>query len=551
MRKALWTAAFMMVFAGAVGAETRPAESRIASVGLFKNGLAVVKRTVTLPGPGTYRISDVPEPVHGTFWVESDAVVETRVTTQEVEVPLRTPGAMDLAEELAGRDVLIHFRDGSIPPARGKVLTAEHATVEETWRRDYEPPRYSYYSSYERRSQRTPRGRFLVLETDKGRVYVDPAMIAYAECEGVPTTVRQRRPVLIFDVKDAERNPATIAVTYLAKGMAWAPSYRVDISDPDTLRIEQKAVVKNELADIEDAEVYLISGFPSMEFAHVTSPLSLRTTWASFFTDLSRRRRRDADAVSNVLTQQAVGYPSAAASVSLTDLAAAALPSGQGPDLHYQSIGRRTLAEGDSLALAVASAGAPYERIVEWIVPDTRDERGRRIRESERRQDPEKYQDAAWDAVCFRNPLPFPMTTAPIMTVANGRFLGQRTSYWANVGEKATVHVTKALSLRTRSVEREEPGERKVIHYARSEYRKSTVAGELSVRNHRNETVKLVIRRRFSGKLVSADGEPECVLREEGIYSVNERNELVWTLSLEPGEEIGLTYQYTVLVWVG
>ena len=48
-----------------------------------------------------------------------------------------------------------------------------------------------------------------------------------------------------------------------------------------------------------------------------------------------------------------------------------------------------------------------------------------------------------------------------------------------------------------------------------------------------------------------ADGEPECVLREEGVYSVNGRNELVWTLGLAPGEEIGLIYQYTVLVRVG
>ncbi len=49
----------------------------------------------------------------------------------------------------------------------------------------------------------------------------------------------------------------------------------------------------------------------------------------------------------------------------------------------------------------------------------------------------------------------------------------------------------------------------------------------------------------------SLEGEPECVLREEGVYSVNGRNELVWTLGLAPGEEIGLIYQYTVLVRVG
>ena len=46
-------------------------------------------------------------------------------------------------------------------------------------------------------------------------------------------------------------------------------------------------------------------------------------------------------------------------------------------DLHYQPIGKRTLAEGDSLALTVAKGKADYERIVEWLVPDTRDEYGR------------------------------------------------------------------------------------------------------------------------------------------------------------------------------
>jgi ribosomal protein S1 len=35
---------------------------------------------------------------------------------------------------------------------------------------------------------------------------------------------------------------------------------------------------KNELAAVKDTEISLISGFPSVQFAHVTSPLSARTT---------------------------------------------------------------------------------------------------------------------------------------------------------------------------------------------------------------------------------------------------------------------------------
>lgn len=541
MRRILVPLALMVSFASTVLAEETPAQSRIVSIGLFKNGLAVVKRSVIIPDAGVYRVSDVPEPVHGTFWIESDAVVETRVTTQEVEVPLRPPVGKHLQEHLAGREVLIHFRDSEIRPVSGKVVEVEPARGEEAWGRTYEPR--SYYGSPSRRPSESG---FLILATEKGLTYVDPSMIAYAEVEGATGTVKHRMPVLLLAVKEVKQDPSTIVLTYLAKGMAWAPSYRVDISDPETLAIMQKAVIKNELADVEDAEMYLISGFPSVQFVNVTSPLSLRTNWANFFQQLRQRPQRSADVLSNVATQQVMAYTSPG---GVSGLDISAVPTGEGPDLHYQSIGRRTLAEGDSLALQVASGTAPYERIVEWLVPDTRRADGRFVTESDRRQDPQRYEDAAWDAVCFNNPLAFPMTTGPAIVVAKGRFKGQRTIYWANAGEEVTLHITKALSIRTRSVEHEVAGEREIVGRGGRRFQKTTVKGELSVSNHRNESVKLVIRRRFSGDLLSADGEPTCVLREEGVYSVNKRNELVWTLSLEPGAGKTLTYRYSVLVY--
>jgi len=60
--------------------------------------------------------------------------------------------------------------------------------------------------------------------------------------------------------------------------------------------------------------------------------------------------------------------------------------------------------------------------------------------------------------------------------------------------------------------------------------------------------VDVVIRRQFSGELKSADENPQQELREEGVYSVNRRNQLTWNISLKPGEEKTLHYSYTVLV---
>ena len=148
----------------------------------------------------------------------------------------------------------------------------------------------------------------------------------------------------------------------------------------------------------------------------------------------------------------------------------------------------------------------------------------------------------------FRNPLSFAMTTAPAMFVADGRFLGQQTSYWTNSGEPTVLHVTKALSVRTRSTETEKAGDRKQVSYMGRTWQQSTLQGEVPVANHRKEAVTVLIRRRFSGKLVSAEGEPQLTLLESGVFSANERNELIWTVPLAPGEEKTFAYEYTILV---
>ena len=512
-------------------------KSNISSVGLFKNGLAVVKRTVPIDGNGTYRIEDVPTPVHGTFWIESNAVVETRVTSREVDVPIRPANAADFQSELVGRNVLIHFRDGRIPPVRGMVHRIAKTSGDDAWNRSYGPSR-SGTNSNDR--------QFMVLKTKTGHTYVSSSMIAYVQTVGKATTVKKRMPVLLLTVTKAPKQ-AQVQISYLAKGMAWAPSYRIDISNKKELTLEQKAVIKNELGPINNTEINLISGFPGIRFGNVTSPLSHRTTLAAFFQQLNRHTSAGQSGVlGNVMSQQAVAFNSVAPSSSRTDISAK--PSGEGVDLHFQSIGRRTLKEGDSLSLNLSKKSAKYERIVDWMIPDTRNTYGTYVQSYYRQQSPGKFQNSVWDAIRFKNPLSYPMTTGAAMITSNGQFNGQNISYFVNSGENTTVRITKSLSIRTHHVENEERGQRDVIYIGGRRFREVKVSGRLRVSNHRNERVSMVIRRRFSGDLIEATDRPKTELLEEGAYSINKRNQLVWDLKLGPGQEKKLTYRYTVLV---
>jgi hypothetical protein len=521
-------------------ADEIPVTSRVASVGLFKNGLAVVKRVVTAPGSGTFRLDDVPEPVHGTYWIESDVAVESAVQMREMDVPIEANGT-NIQEELAGKKVTLHFRSEKLAPLSGTVLLPKKKT-EETPRplslREYE---YAYRPPVEQPN------RFLILQTAKSRVFVDASEIAYYEAEGVAETVKRRKPVLLLTVEAGDKRAVIVTISYLAHGISWAPSYRVDISDPKRLSVEQCAVIKNEMAELKEAEVSLISGFPSIQFGNVLSPLSPHMSWTMFFQQLAQQPQRYHQMLSNTIAQQAAGpYGAQGPQVNLQ-------PGGDGIDLHYHSIGKRTLAVGDSLALTTRKGQAEYQRIVEWLIPDTRDEFGNYLQHSRREEVSDDAADDAWDALKFKNPFNMPMTTGAAMVVANGRFSGQRMVNWVNAGEETTLRVNKALSIRTKAVEHEDQkgngvAERDLIYIGGRRFRQATVRGELQVCNHRGEAINLLIRRRFSGDLTKADGEPKVQLREEGVYAVNKHNELAWSLTLKPGEEKSLTYQYTVLV---
>jgi len=526
----------------------------IESVGLFKNGLAVVRATFPIDGAGSYCWDRVPHVIHGTFWVESDGEVAVQSTTRRIE-ETDDSGAPSgvLQYDLAGKEVTITLRHKDSPQdprITGTVWAVPPRAGKRLWDTNYaslNPSARSYYwSSQVQMPQPAPAastGNFLVLHDETGaRRYIDLSGIASVEAKGPFGTVKRmvEKPVLVFDVRKAPAKGGVVRVSWLTKGLAWMPSYQVDLSDAKNLRIRQNAVVRNESDDLANTEIQLISGFPSVRFGAVDSPLWQGTGLAAFFQQINQSATGATSA--NVLSQQAVYSNSgstnnAAAMPELTEQGEAS------NDIHYESIGSHTLKSGDSLALDIASATSAYERVVEWVVPDGRDASGRYPRGNNEVRD-----EMPWDAVRFANPFKFPMTTAAALVTEDGKFRGQNQTEWVNPGQRACLRITRALSVQTESSEIEEEGQREIVWIAGNDYQRTRVKGRLVVRNFRGKDVTMTIRREFSGKLIEADAKPESKLRAEGVYSVNPRRQLDWTIQLPAGEEKELTYRYEVLV---
>ena len=525
---------------------------RVDSVGLFKNSVAVIRASFEVKGPGVYCWQDLPRAVHGSFWVESDGQVTIRSSTRSVEDGEPNLPSGLLQRDLAGKEVTVTLKSTSAaqePVVTGKVWTLPEITPRKVWdptMAEFNAWRGGRSNSLETGSVSTASaGNFLVLESAKGgRQYIDLGSIASVTVGGPLETAKRKveKPVMIFEVAQAPANGGRVQISYLARGIAWAPSYLLDLTGTDQVSIRRNAVVRNELIDLKDTELQLISGFPNIEFAHVDSPLWAGGSLASFFMQLSQDQVSRGGAASQQMVMYN-GFSSAnAGGAALPDVAEA----GGGDDVHFESIGTRSLVPGEALSLEIASAKTSCQRVVEWVVPDPRDEYGRYRRESGSGQP--KDEDVPWDALKFTNPFKFPLTTGPAMITEAGRFRGQSLSQWVNPGQSTCLRITKALSVDARYAEVEEEQQRELVWIGGNDFQKTKVKGTLMMRNFRGKEAVMSVRACFSGEMLDAEGNPAAKLRTEGVSSVNPRRELEWTLKLAPGEEKTLTYRYSVLV---
>ena len=530
--------------------DEKEVESKVVSVGLFKNGLAVIKREVALPGNGTVRVADVPEPIHGTFFVESNGPLEARVEKRRVAMKNQPSLGQNLQDELAGLKVTVYGKNAKTP-ATGTVVRIPKPETDLASDNTGWAPYTTLFSGSVAPLASNP-SRFLLLNTEKGISYIDLNEIASVDAEGSPERdpVMENKPVLLLD--NGAKSASTMAqISYLAHGLSWAPSYKITLINAKRLAIEQNAVIRNELVDLKDTEVSVISGYPSVQFSQVVSPLAATQSWTHFFQQLDERRGG-----SNAVMVQGMGQVASNRRGGDDGSEPVVAPNvGDTIDLFYHSIGKRSLKKGDSIALSTGAAQVDYERIVQWTIPDNRDEWGTPT--NNHNIDPntgEQMQDDVWDALKFKNMLPFPMTTAPATVLTGDNFSGQGQVLWTNKNEEATLRVNKALSIRARHVEYESQvgdpakSERDLVNIGGRRFRKVTVNGELRLSNGRPTETKMNIKRQFSGDYIKGDDSPKVDLREEGVWTVNKRNELLWTIVLKPAEERTVKFQYSILI---
>ncbi|MBQ3952166.1 MAG: hypothetical protein II668_06355, partial [Oscillospiraceae bacterium] len=264
------------------------------------------------------------------------------------------------------------------------------------------------WSRYETVSRTTPAGRdgdFAMRLANGSVVRLPEAAIAAVSAEGGDSA-----EIPVLEIAGAT---APFEMQYLARGATWAPSYRLALGKDGKARLEMSAEIRNEMEDLDGAELFLVSGFPNVEAAEIPGLLASGNSVARFLDSLARPKQQygRGGGHSAYMSQMAWTMNS----VDFADLgggASDALPQipgeGNSADIHYRAAGRVTLAAGTTLRLPLGAGETPAARIVDWAPSFQYDNWGNR-------QDDDGNRRVPWDAVRFRNPLDAPLTTGPML----------------------------------------------------------------------------------------------------------------------------------------
>ncbi|MCC6698857.1 MAG: DUF4139 domain-containing protein [Candidatus Hydrogenedentes bacterium] len=548
-----------MVLCGGAHAQSDNASAAptITKVSLFKNGLGYFNTTASLPsGASTVRLGQLPVPVFGTFWVEypQDLKLGALITAMEdVEESVPVQNLAEYLKANAGKKVTLYMNVEGTIALKGTLLPLAKAA---------EPP--SAPSTYVMGPRPVPdprniyvgpggAGDLLLLQTDTGTVALSPHSVSRVEFEGEgilnTTTKRQKRPSIRVELNQPANGEA-VSINYLARGITWAPGYKIDLSDPTQARLTARALIINEVADLDNVKVELITGYPNIAFSEVLAPEAMTQLLADFLASLASGGTPSDRGRNSVMAQQAVvmnneffvtpweSIPGPAYSTAAAGTRA--------EDLFMYPLEHVTLKKGETAWLPLFAAELPYKHIYTWSIDDTISENTRSV--PEQQIESRRPAEEVWHCCRIVNKLSMPLTTAPAEFTTDGAFTGQDICYYTAPGADTTIRMNRAMNVLAEQAEVETSRRLSAATFNNYPHDLVQVRGELKLQNRQDKAVTVEITKAMSGEVLDMSPEGKDVKTATGLKQINPKHNLTWTLEVQPGEEKVIAYNYEVYV---
>jgi len=378
------------------------------------------------------------------------------------------------------------------------------------------------------------------------------------------------RPALTLRL-DWGANPrpkaARVGMMYLQKGLRWIPSYRIEIDGKGQAKVQLKATLINELADLDDVEAHLVVGVPSFAFKETPDPVSLQRAVA----ELSRYFQPDSQtayAFGNAIYSQQIrsGEHRAPAGPAAAEAQA---PDGPAEDVFVFPVKRISLKKGECLVLPVTEFKVEYKDVFAVEIPLTPP---REAQAQYANQPPSELErlfqtPKAMHKIRLTNRTALPITTAPALILQGGRVLAQGMTTYTSAGGSSDVEITAALDIQVRKTESEKERIADAMKWHGSHYQLIGLEGKICLTNYRAVPVEVEVSRVVLGEVappapggtvekVNVMEDSRGLERGPGYpYSywfaawgwwnqVNSVSRISWKVTVQPGKSVDLTYAW-------
>ncbi|NQX82285.1 MAG: hypothetical protein HRT66_09875 [Flavobacteriaceae bacterium] len=322
-------------------------------------------------------------------------------------------------------------------------------------------------------------------------------------------------------------NPKQILdLYYLHKGIAWVPSYLLELTNSRTAKLTMKATVVNDLEDIKNTDIELVVGSPVFSQENRNSSLF----------DFKQR------VISNNYS-----YKSRSVKYELEDdLEEVVISSYRGKsnkestqidDLYFYKLNNQTIKKGARVNLDIFAVNINYKHIYECKVP---------VNEEYLRTNLSKNKTSVYHKIEIENKSKQVFAKAPAMVLktvkGEVKTLAQNTLSYTPKNGKSTITISKDNNIEVLHKEI-------IISKTRvkgAKWNFVTIAeGTVYVNSYKDKTVEINIYKKILGDL-TGKGTYTIVSQKQKAYSYNLSSTIKWNINLASKAKKEFKYSYKI-----
>jgi len=369
------------------------------------------------------------------------------------------------------------------------------------------------------------------------------------------------KPVLQIDFHK-KTDKEKLEMMYLTKGITWIPGYYVELQKNGRARVILRSTLINDAEDIEDSHVNFVVGVPNFQYANELSPIFGSKKVSKFLGKLDVNYQplqtmnlnnfsnsiRSYDLSPNQINPVAKEEPLLSENIK-------SLTANSSQDMFFYTAKNVSLKKGGRGFYNIFEINVPVTHIYECNLKTSG---SATLTNRSNFTFGDNHSNKVHHSIRLANSSKYPFTTGPALVVSteNGELepLSQDKIKYTPKGGTSYLKMTEAIDIFVSDNETVKKKVEKKRQYPDRRdndpwYDLVTIHGTITIKNHKSVATDLHVRKTIYGEILeSDDGVMENISKQKIASSLNDVNQVVFSLKMKPKSKKTLHYTYRTYI---